>query len=785
MSTSTSSAASTASTLKMQKPDSMYASLSALLASGASSASEHLALLPPSSLSSSITHYLATLPTDEAAKFARSIASSPALWSGGDDRVKVLERARLVYEACARAVLGRIQAIVNERVGSVGWTSRRGLISWLRALADAVHLDADAIPKRFDEVPLPGLAIHTGLVAGLQAARAQRRREEGRGMSVGYALSRAEDEWCVALAECLEPLAAKRSSTQDETDEWELEFKKRMGAHPSSDEDRTEVATLFLAAQVAPLIPQKKLEALASEPLVGVMSDVVLGLFEESHLLDSIREDLVQGSDGLVGLRDAAKTVERSGMMTRHPLFSLLGPLSRMLSLSLSSVVRSLPSAGLHDILFAEDGENGPAMATRMKSIAGRWQSQWLSSRLSGLTEDQIAPDARPRTTEMWSVFKTMLFSFTMIFDALMEAVVDVCPSPTITTPIDASTPPQEGQKWPATSTSNIPLPLLEVTSTILITYSRLSWITSSFGSSTFEAYRRVFFEALDVIGRDGEASLALLDFIRPDAPGTLEANRARRAKATYYMDVVEQLIPSLSDEVIEGELLPICRPYLVDRASNEAANKDAFESAHSVLLSVFASSKRAVKDLAPFYARLLLDGFGAEKLNEGQLVHAYSTMVDAVSDIDDGLAWLVVDLLWTRIGQARMAQYAASSLVSAATAVEGGLSEEGRLGLARCFIAQLPNVNLVLLRSMLDRVRRLIVDAPAYGSVAKPPVVEEEQEQNKKKKKQAQDEGRSTGEETRRELCERTFDALGGLDASTREEGLRWWLDHRKEFGV
>lgn len=785
----------------------MYASLSALLASGASSASEHLALLPPSSLSSSITHYLATLPTDEAAKFARSIASSPALWSGGDDRVKVLERARLVYEACARAVLGRIQAIVNERVGSVGWTSRRGLISWLRALADAVHLDADAIPKRFDEVPLPGLAIHTGLVAGLQAARAQRRREEGRGMSVGYALSRAEDEWCVALAECLEPLAAKRSSSgQDETDEWELEFKKRMGAHPSSDEDRTEVATLFLAAQVAPLIPQKKLEALASEPLVGVMSDVVLGLFEESHLLDSIREDLVQGSDGLVGLRDAAKTVERSAMMTRHPLFPLLGPLSRMLSLSLSSVVRSLPPAGLHDILFAEDGEHGPAMATRMKSIAGRWQSQWLSSRLSGLTEDQIgeqqirtdhcdgpetradvrrflAPDARPRTTEMWSVFKTMLFSFTMIFDALMEAVVDVCPSPTITTPIDASTPPQEGQKWPATSTSNIPLPLLEVTSTILITYSRLSWITSSFGSSTFEAYRRVFFEALDVIGRDGEASLALLDFIRPDAPGTLEANRARRAKATYYMDVVEQLIPSLSDEVIEGELLPICRPYLVDRASDEAANKDAFESAHSVLLSVFASSKRAVKDLAPFYARLLLDGFGAEKLNEGQLIHAYSTMVDAVSDIDDGLAWLVVDLLWTRIGQARVALYAISSSVSAA-AVEGGLSEEGRLGLARCFIAQLPNVNLVLLRSMLDRVRRLIVDAPAYGSVTKPPVVEEEQEQ-KKKRKQAQDEGKSTGEETRRELCERTFDALGGLDASTREEGLRWWLDHRKEFGV
>lgn len=267
----------------MQKPDAMYASLSALLASSASSASEHLALLPAASLSSSITLYLATLPTDEAAKFARAIASSPALWGSKDDsKIRMIAHAQLVYEACARAVLGRIQAIVNDHLGSVGWNSRRGLISWLRALADAIHLDAETIPKRFEGVPLPGLAIHTGLVAGLQAARQQRRREQGRGMSVSYALSRAEDEWCIALAECLEPLssAAKRASPAlspsvgEETDEWEREFKRRLGESTSTeatvvraipDEDRSEVVTLFLTAQVAPHVPAKKLEALASE----------------------------------------------------------------------------------------------------------------------------------------------------------------------------------------------------------------------------------------------------------------------------------------------------------------------------------------------------------------------------------------------------------------------------------------------------------------------------------------------------------------------------------------
>lgn len=119
------------------------------------------------------------------------------------------------------------------------------------------------------------------------------------------------------------------------------------------------------------------------------MSNVVLGLFEDSHLLKSIREDLVQDSNGLIEFRAGmnSTTVERTKRITTHALFPLLGPLSRMLSLSLSSVVRSLPPTGLQEILFAE---KGPAMAIRMKAIAAQWQSQWLSCRLSGIEEDQI-----------------------------------------------------------------------------------------------------------------------------------------------------------------------------------------------------------------------------------------------------------------------------------------------------------------------------------------------------------------------------------------------------------
>lgn len=43
-------------------------------------------------------------------------------------------------------------------------------------------------------------------------------------------------------------------------------------------------------------------------------------------------------------------------------------------------------------------------------------------------------------------------------------------------------------------------------------------WVTSTFGSDGFDVYRRVFYSALDVLGRDGEACVELVERVAPDA---------------------------------------------------------------------------------------------------------------------------------------------------------------------------------------------------------------------------------------------------------------------------
>lgn len=703
---------------RIEPPDATYRSLASLMASPAATAAAHLDLIPANGLSSSVAHYLGTLPTEDGAQFAKLLATSNALWS----QSSLLHRSTLLFEATARSVLARINVIVGQRKGSVNWASQRSLVSWIRAIADAIHLDKASIPSSCDGIPISTLSLHTGLVAGLQAAQAQRSQNEKRGLNVRYALGRAEDEWCVCLAECLDAVASKDSAR----DEWEVEFKRASLAAGQADSyGEVRTVTLFLAAQVAPQVPSKKLSALPTESLMDVVSDAMLGMFQNSMVLDTIREDLWQTNEGKIALRADCSTVMHATSFVANPLFTLLGPLSRILSLALSSATRTLSPLQMQEML-------GPLME-RMQILAQQWQARWLSCRLAGSTEEDIDAECRAQTTQLWSIFKTLLFSYTMIFDALMEAIVDVCPSPTLTLPPSTASPAGR-----LCSTSNIPASYLNLTTTILTTYSHLSWITASFGTTAFDAYRRVFYEALEVLARDSQSCVNLVERLAPEEGERFAVNAGRRAAVTYYLDVVEQSMGSLPDEMILHDVLPRVRAYL-----DHPAYQDSFESAHSVILSIFASQKSCVCELTAYYVGLLLDCFPA-KLSIDQLLHAYSTVVNAVSDKSDTVAWYALEELWRAIEDERLRDFSPTGDASSATR---------RRELGYVYIAQLPNVNLVLLRSMLSKVKTLVL--------------------------------LEKGTEERVTVCEKVFDSLGGLDASTREEGLQWWLDERVTFGV
>jgi alkylhydroperoxidase family enzyme len=714
---SAASSSKAAQPIRIEAPDATYKSLASLLASCASSASSHLELIPVNGLSSSITHYLSTLPTNDAAQFAKLLASSNALWS----QSSILQRSTMLFEATARSVIARINVIVGERKGSLGWSSRRNLVSWIRAIADAIHLDTESIPSSCGSVAISTLAILTGLVAGLQAAKAQKSQNENRGLNVHYALDRGEDEWCIALAECLAAL----SSQELPLNEWEAEFKKAT-THQSSQPSGAKTATLYLAAQVAPFISSKKIEALPTDSLLNTLAATMLELFEDSRLLDSIREDVSQDDRGLLILKSDSPTAKRASSFASHPLFPLMGPLSRMVSLALSSATRTMSHLQLQDLLMGEG-----SFIHRMEILSLQWQSKWLSCRLAGASEEEIDQASRTQTTRLWNIFKTLLFSYTMIFDALMEAIVDVCPSPTITLPADKEA--SSSGRWPPSTTCNIPRTYLHLTTSILKVYSHLSWITATFGSSAFDAYRRVFHEALEVLARDAQDCVNLVDHLAPQGP-TLQINAGRRAAVTYYLDVVEQSMGILPDEMVVQDILPLVKDYL-----EHAEFRDSFESAHSVILSIFASQKAIVAELTAYYIDLLLASY-PRHLKEEQLTHAYSTVINATSDKSDTVTWYSLEMLWKAIDEERLS----SSIESASR----------RRQLSYVYIAQLPNVNLVLLRSMLFKVKQLVLQ-------------EEE------------------GSEERIAVCERVFSSLAGLDSSTREEGLKWWLDERKIFGV
>ncbi|PWN50715.1 hypothetical protein IE53DRAFT_386970 [Violaceomyces palustris] len=745
----------------------------------------------------------------------------------------LLSRASSISQVVASSVPRRVKLLLDSRSGSTGWTTRRLLSSWLTALISGLSsplpLPAPSAAEPYSLVShlqIPRLAILSGLLTGFHFLREERKSAKRLGskkpsagssssdsshhLNLKFYISQLEDEWIVAFAEILEalqgpiavnsnPLEETKSEPNADTgesqhgfeDEWEKEFKKRSMSRPDSrhqiEADSSELDSegrrnlralrdvpLFLAAQVGPSIPDRKMQALCSEQLVSLVSDAILDLFEceveatsdqplpsGSSLLSRLPGETWIGSDGKAQIRIDGETVQNADLLNKSTLFPLIGPLSRILSRALGRATMAKdPASLLHFLLGTEENSldrptgKTKAVLARMSDVAKDLENGWIHSCLAGLEEDKISDQAKQHTKQLWTIFKTILFSYTMVFETLIDSVVEMCPSPTLTFP-PSSTPSlservhseaavegRQGSKslvkrWGSASTSNLPPAYIEVAQSILITFSHLYWITSTFGSDGFETYRKVFYSTLDVIARDGEGCVRLLESISPltgSDYSKFEMNQAKRSCTTYFLNVSEQLTAVLPDDMIEGMLLPICRPYLEDTRF-----KETFESAHSVILSLYSNKKACITELAPYYVELLIKSF-PKMLNPTQLEYAMVTIMNSLSEKDDSVAWWVVDRLSNEIEAER----------------KSPMQEERFLPLKLCLIALIPTVNLVLLRSLLRKVERYILD-------------HKEEEQAKIKVN----------------LCEKAFDSLSGLNSANREEGLRWWLDKRTRFGV
>ncbi|CAD6889476.1 unnamed protein product [Tilletia laevis] len=813
------------------QPDDTFRSFCALLEAPAVSHA-HMALIGPEALTASIATYTGALHYDHVAEFVKLIANSPCLWasihpdahgasdegrqtlsSGAPALPSLRDRADQIIQAIAQAVKARIDLSMRTRQNSTGWQTRRIVSHWISTmlsnsqndvseLADSQDLEMPFELQSLKGLPIARLAICTGLLAGLQGAQVQWEKQARLGLDVRYHVKLAEVGWVAAFGACLEIIDA-------------LNAEEQLSAA---------VMPLHCAVQVMPFINSRRLEALSGDILLRIVADRLLLPIESSQLLHSLGQDVKKGNDGKLLLDPSSITARRLQTLQTNDAFRTIAPLSRILSGTLARLARKLSPEDMSARLFgvvtetkdvaSTDATNvmsslGPpaggdgvallsaplTLLRRLHAYARTLESGWWSGELATCAESDLAETTKPVTKELWTVFKTILFSYTMIFDSLVDAVLDMCPSPTITIPaptpssFSSTTATSSESRWGPASTSNIPTPYLQCMHAVLSTYAHMYWITSTFGHDGFDVYRSVFYSALDVIGRDGEACVGVLEAMVPHL--SYGPDRLQETSATYFMLVSEQVVALLPSEIIKGLVLKICRPYLGNNT-----NKDAFESAHSVILSIFAHDKEVAEDLAPFYIELLISIFPSQ-LSAGQFEHAFTTVMSAIADRDDALAWWGMELLANTIEQERDQERGPVDVGGAAGAVATTAlpSSSRQLELQLVYAAQISTVNLVLLRSVLDKVRRYILRYPSAPMtlVGLVPGLESGKPSSDRDTAGASSStlpsstisAPVTAAAARQRLCEKAFDALSGLDASTREEGLRWWLDNRASFGV
>ncbi|KAI0056552.1 hypothetical protein BV25DRAFT_1920897 [Artomyces pyxidatus] len=398
--------------------------------------------------------------------------------------------------------------------------------------------------------------------------------------------------------------------------------------------------------------------------------------------------------------------------LTASPLFASVAATAKLTASTLSLLAEARPKEGW------------PAMynaLNRLQTLAAFVERDW--------TRSTFAPSF---AADVWTVLKTLLFTTVMLIQSILSTIVYIrSPSHSIT----AAALAQQA----------------------LQTLSHLAFVISKFGGVTggaFAELKRAFYMALDVLAADAVAAEAYVFGLGHEQHGE-SSHSDVRAKSAFNLAAIEQLVPVLALPVLETIVLPLCLPHLDD-----PGHRETYESAHSVVLAIFAAHPSAtaneragatvsasvptfVERLVPFYARCLLENSGEGKLSSAQLSLAHAALVRASEPV---LASYCVDLLVEEIDRVLSASLSApsSSRHVVLPSEEAGAHAQ-RLRLA--LMATLPSLPLTLLPRALAAMARVIDDTQSE-----------------------RDRGKLMGA-LYREIVERVGDR-------EREYVVRWWVD-------
>ncbi|KAH8114641.1 hypothetical protein DFH11DRAFT_1508769 [Phellopilus nigrolimitatus] len=672
-------------------------------------------------IQAAICHYLVHHPTTQPTPtpLTASVAASP-LW-----HPLMLNTALALDSTFGNAAQLKWTGLAKEKRGLFDGSASGEFARWTRGVL--------AGTKGGDV--LMSLVVSGGLLKGLGELESLKKAQP---------LAREVEEMVVlAFAE------VTGSSSPAQTDLWASEFKKK-----EADENSRMDLALLLAANYFTYVSTDSLSALKLL-LTLLCLEKVQETFQNGSFLHGAPLSVSTSATGIVSLSPESPLWTNVDAVFSSASFSCIGPLckllSRIIALLSDTSMRIKRRKDTWDLLFN--------IANALYSMASRVEKDWRANLFAGVQhEEQIDPKICELTEKMWTILKTQFFSVLMLQQAVLDVIMFL--------------------HSPSTSSSRSfsVSPASRLAETILQTLYLLSFVIASFGGVTvgqgnnadngrgFPELRKTFYVAIDVLSADAHASEVFVrGLIR-----AVDSNRGRSshiplghplmiAERAFVLACVEQFVPVLSDVCIEEDVLPLCEPHLGD-----PSHRETFESAHSVMLSIFAAhaEKGAVsvhnvdvkgkgvdrregfvgldlsRRLVPGYIKLLLQNAEEGKLTTPQFRLAYAALVRSAStgrsprfptisssssyakrsdwrwgtneDLsrepsgNQALAWLCVEELTNAIAARCTSKQEANPARD-----DRNTAERMRLSLA--LISLVSNVGLALLPRLLQEVQRVI----------------------------------------------------------------------------
>ncbi|KAM6503399.1 hypothetical protein JOM56_000342 [Amanita muscaria] len=581
--------------------------------------------------------------------------------------------------------------------------------------------------------PVVRLACLTGLLLGVEDVERAMREEKQTSLDLGRGRDMVENELVIAVAEVVDSYGVEPLS------EWEKEFR------PILSESQTLRLSLILASQCLPLVSRTRLEALPLPVINGMLVSTIKQAFRSGTFVSPLTQ---LPSSSTMGPLQIPSTVAQSVKdLTSSLPYASIALLSKLTALTLEVMLDTTRSQRMHQAM-----ETAIAALSAFKQMAETIESDWNSSSLVGRNVDDIDSNSQEVSKQLWSTFKTFLFSTVMVSQAALSTVVYVPPH----------------LFAPSSRPTHLALQVFE-------TLYHLSFVVSEFGgvtadSNSFAELKRVTYLALDILCQDPKEADRFVKRVCVPLGQTKQVNlheQVRRQKKMFVLSCLEQLVPVLSLECIRDWVWEMAYPHL-----SESSHREIYESAHSVILAIFASHASScdqeteeqtkiedgpfpnnfVTRIIPFYAHCLVENSADHKLSATQLQLAYSALVrsSAVSggvntQSSAALAWYCIDTLFEAFDDFESVKGKQKEMQNTS---QDSAAHLHRLHLT--LIATVSSLPLSLMLPVLDKIADILREGTARG-------VSQEQK-----------------EELRSALFKEILEKVGEKQAA-----MRWWFDN------